>query len=250
MATDRTVIGQLNEEIELLKKKLELLDKIGANGLVRIDQSALDVKLPKFDTLTPEQGAGLVGLDPETIGKELDAVIAEQDEFLKDFEAQKAKVEAISQEFAHAIQQGVVSAIDELAEAIGTGDWDTSALVKALLSPIADACVSAGTMILSTGEAVEAFKDALSSLQGPAAIAAGATLVAVGIAAKAGLAALAKNTNSGTTTGNAYTYTGGYGVTPAMVNSAGGTMEIEGTVTVKGQDIQIALDNYNRNRKR
>jgi hypothetical protein len=34
-----------------------------------------------------------------------------------------------------------------------------------------------------------------------------------------------------------------------MLSSAG-PMEIEGTVTVKGQDIQIALDNYNANKRR
>ena len=255
MATDRTVIGRLNEEIELLKKKLELLDKIGANGLVRIDQSVLDVKLPNLDTLEPEQVEKLVGLDAETLGKELDAVIEEQDDFLKKFEDQKKKAEDISQDFAHAIQQGVVSAIDELAEAIGTGDWDATKMMQALLTPLADAAISAGTIIVTTGEALEALKTALMDLFGggpQAAAVAGAALIAAGFAAKAGLALIASGNKSSSATsgGNPYTYTGGYGMTPAMASSVGGSMQLEGTVTVKGQDLQIALDNYNKNRRR
>ena len=244
MATDTTELRKINNEIKALELKRKLLlGEFDTGGKVKID------------SLTPEQGAKLVGLDAETLGKELDDVIDEQDDFLKKFEDQKKRAEDISQEFAHAIQQGVVSAIDELAEAIGTGDWDTTTMMRALLSPLADAAISAGTIILTTGESLEALKTALIDLFGggpQAAAVAGAALIMVGTSVKAGLAAIANgNKSSGSTaSGNPYTYTGGYGVTPAMVNSAGGTMEIEGTVTVKGQDIQIALDNYNRNRKR
>ena len=155
-----------------------------------------------------------------------------------------------------AIRSGIIDSLDELAEAIGTGNWDTSAMVRALISPLADAAISAGVLIMTTGESMEALKDAFMNLFGGgpyAAIAAGAALVAIGVAAKAGLAAIASgSTTSGGSTGgggNPYVYTGGYGVTPDMLSSAG-PMEIEGTVTVKGQDIQIALDNYNANKRR
>lgn len=163
------------------------------------------------------------------------------------------KMADFSKQMADALRSGAIAALDELANAIGTGDWDTGAMLKALVTPLADMAISAGVIISGVGEAVEALKTSLTSLQGPIAIAAGAALIAAGVAAKAGLAALAKKGGSGSSasggSSNPYTYTGGYGVTPAGVGY-GGQIELGGTVTVKGQDIQIALDNYNKNRKR
>jgi TP901 family phage tail tape measure protein len=163
------------------------------------------------------------------------------------------KMADFSKQMADALRSGAIAALDELANAIGTGDWDTGAMLKALVTPLADMAISAGVIISGVGEAVEALKTSLTSLQGPIAIAAGAALIAAGVAAKAGLAALAKKGGSGSSasggSSNPYTYTGGYGVTPAGAGY-GGQIELGGTVTVKGQDIQIALDNYNKNRKR
>lgn len=174
---------------------------------------------------------------------------------LDGMEQLRDKIADLSKDIADSLRRGAIDALDELAEAIGTGNWDTASFVRALISPLADMAISAGVLIMTTGESIEALKNALTNIfSGPyGAIAAGAALVAIGVAAKAGLAAIA----SGSTTsgghasggGNPYTYTGGYGVTPDMLSSAG-PMEIEGTVTVKGQDIQIALDNYNANKRR
>ena len=246
MATDTTEITRLNKEISLLKEKYEWLQKN------KIDWSS--EQLPNISDKSKKAiTSGAMPSVPIKVDIDTSGLQHSEEEieaFVEKFKEQQERAENIAYEFGDALRRGVVSAIDELAEAIGTGDWDTSALVKALLSPIADACISAGTMILSTGEAVEAFKSALESLNGYAALAAGAALIAVGTAAKIGLAALAKGSRSGTAGGHTeYSYTGGYGVTPAAVSSVG-PMEIEGTVTVKGQDIQIALDNYNRNRRR
>lgn len=174
---------------------------------------------------------------------------------LDGMEQLRDKIADISKDIADSLRRGAIDALDELAEAIGTGNWDTASFVRALISPLADMAISAGVLIMTTGESIEALKEALTNIfSGPyAAIAAGAALVAIGVAAKAGLAAIASgSTTSGGGTGgggNPYVYTGGYGVTPDMLSSAG-PMEIEGTVTVKGQDIQIALDNYNANKRR
>jgi hypothetical protein len=79
---------------------------------------------------------------------------------------------------------------------------------------------------------------------------AGGALLAVGFAAKAGLAAITRgSTSAGSGGGNPYTYAGGYGAAAAGAGY-GGQIELSGSVTVKGQDIQIALDNYNNNRRR
>ena len=162
----------------------------------------------------------------------------------------KQQWEDICEDMADALRNGVISAFDELAEAIGTGNWDMSALLKALLNPLADTAISAGVLVLGIGETIEGFKTALKTLQGPVAIAAGAALIAAGVAVKAGLAALASSGSkaAGSTGGyDGYSYSGGYGVT---LPTNTGQMELSGTVTVKGQDLQIALDNYNRNKGR
>ena len=166
----------------------------------------------------------------------------------------KAKIEDLSEDMAAALRSGVISALDELADAIGTGDWDASAMVRALLTPLADAAISAGTIILTTGEALEALKTALIDLFGggaQGAAIAGAALIAVGVAAKAGLAAIATTGGSGSSSsGGNYTYTGGYGVTPAAVNSIPSELNIVVTGELKGQDIALSMERYNNNKRR
>jgi TP901 family phage tail tape measure protein len=200
-------------------------------------------------TLTDAEAEMLTGLSDKQLEEELNAVIEKQE---RAAERMRDIWEDASDEIVHAIRGGMINAFDALAEAIGTGDWDTSTMVKALLTPLADAAISIGTIVMTSGEAMDALNKALKSM-GENAVPAtiiGAALVGVGLAAKAGLAAIANKSTSAGSTNHGYTYTGGYGVTPAAVSSVGGTMEIQGTVTVKGQDIQIALDNYNKNRKR
>lgn len=171
---------------------------------------------------------------------------------LDGMEQLRDKIADISKDIADSLRRGAIDALGELAEAIGTGNWDTSTMIRALVSPLADAAITIGTIVMTSGQAIDSLQKALKFEENPyLAVAVGAGLIAVGVAAKAGLAALA-NKGSGNTAsggGNPYVYTGGYGVTPDMLSSAG-PMEIEGTVTVKGQDIQIALDNYNANKRR
>lgn len=245
MAKDTTEIKRLNNEIKALQLKRRLL----------LGEFNTGPKLKVGDTLSDADAMKLVGLDSESLKAEVDEVFEDLDHSLDVFEKQKDRADKIAQDFGNALRSGVISAFDELAEAIGTGDWDTGALVKALLTPLADAAISAGTIVLTTGKALESLKTALLDLFGGGpygAMIAGAALIAAGVAAKAGLAYIAKKGEGGGSSGSAsnpYTYTGGYGVTPAAAGY-GASMELSGTVTVKGQDLQIALDNYNKNRKR
>ena len=86
------------------------------------------------------------------------------------------------------------------------------------------------------------------------AIAAGAALVGLGLALKTGMAALAssggKSAGSGSTYSNPYTYAGGFGAGVNPAAGYGATVEITGDVTVKGQDLHIALSNYDNDRRR
>ena len=237
-AKDETEIARLNMEIQLLDSKIKKLEQIG-----KLKKTDLDL----FN-LTDDQAAKLTGLDDETISREVDealGIMEDGADKMKDIWTDAAET------VQHAIQRSMIGAFEELAEVIGTGEWDTTAMVKALLNPLADAAISIGTIVMTSGQAMKALNEALESMgENPyAAIAIGAALVGVGIAAKAGIAALAKN-SGGSGGQSSYSYTGGYGVTPAQLSQSGGAVEVVGTVTVKGQDLQIALDNYNRNKTR
>ena len=239
MANDHTEIARLQEELRLLKERQKYI----TDGISTATIGA--VKAPGNGVA---EATVPISIDTTPLQHSTDEV----DAFVDKLKKQQEKVEDISNGFASALQNGMLDALDELAVAIGSGEWDTGAMLKALVTPLADMAISAGVIISGLGEAIEAMKTSLTSLQGPVAIAAGAALIAAGVAAKAGLAAIARNGGSGSTSGSAgnpYTYAGGYGAAAAGAGY-GGQIELSGNVTVKGQDIQIALDNYNNNRRR
>ena len=162
----------------------------------------------------------------------------------------KAKCEDAAYDITNAVQSGIVNSIDVLAEAIGSGeDIDGGAVVKALLSPLADACISAGILIMTTGKAVEALRDSLLSglvTGGISAIAAGAALIAVGAAAKIGLAAIGSGQSSGSATSTAATPSTGGNSTQTIQSEL--TINVKGTL--KGSDIVISgqrtVNSWNR----
>ena len=159
----------------------------------------------------------------------------------KFFEEMKEKSAAVAQEFGNAVQNGIVSSIDMLTEAIGSGeDIDGGAVLKALLSPLADACISAGLLIISTGEAVEALRETLLAglaTGGYAAIVAGAALIAVGAAAKIGLAAIGSGQSKGSVASSSAAASASSGSTTQMIKSEL-TINVRGTI--KGSDIVIS----------
>ena len=239
MANDHTEIARLQEELRLLKERQKYI----TDGISTATIGA--VKAPGNGVA---EATVPISIDTTPLQHSTDEV----DDFIDKLKKQQEKVEDISNGFASALQNGMLDALDELAVAIGSGEWDTGAMLKALVTPLADMAISAGVIVSGLGEAIQAMKTSLTTLQGPVAIAAGAALIAAGVAAKAGLAAIARNGGSGSTSGSAgnpYTYAGGYGAAAAGAGY-GGQIELSGSVTVKGQDIQIALDNYNNNRRR
>lgn len=160
------------------------------------------------------------------------------------------KCDAVANRLGDAVQSGIVNSIDMLAEAIGSGEnIDGGAMVKALLSPLADACITAGMLIMTTGEGVEALRDTLLTglaTGGISAIAAGAALMAVGAAAKIGLAAITSSKSTGASAVSTY----------SASSAAQGTQQIESEITVvvegriSGSDIvlsgQNTLNSWNR----
>lgn len=242
MAKDRTELIRLQQELATLREQLAMYEALG--------KYASAGELPALTGITGRAEPSMK-IEIDTSG--VKNAVKDLDIFSRKLALTEEDVEKYATEFNAAVQNGFVAALDDLAEAIGTGNWDASTMLKSLLSPFADACISIGVLISGAGEAVEGFKKALESLNGWVAIAAGAALVATGVGVKAALAGIAHGNQAatgGAGSSNPYTYAGGYGVNPAYVNSVPTQLDINVTGTIKGQDIQLALDSYNNNRRR
>lgn len=153
--------------------------------------------------------------------------------------------EAIADQLVSAIEDGLVGAFESLADVIGgVADGDMAGVAKALLDPLADMAIKAGTLIMMSGEAIEALKKSFISFFGGNAVVAGAALVAVGVAAKAGLAAIGNR-------GSAASSVSSYGSEGSLYGGAGGVSTAELTVnvvgTIKGSDIILSGDNTLKN---
>lgn len=126
---------------------------------------------------------------------------------------------ALGEEFHSAIIDGYVDGIQELMDQLaGLSDANPGAIFQALLTPLADMAVQEGKILMASGLGIEAIKTALESLNGVAAIVAGAALISLGSAAKSGLAAIAQGGSAG-----------GYATYGAQ---GGGTMGTGGASTI------------------
>lgn len=141
--------------------------------------------------------------------------------------------------FIESVVGGFTDGIQELTDQLmGLNDVNPGAILQALLSPLADMAVREGELLIAQGLGVEAVKESLTTLNGAAALTAGAALLTIGAATKSGLAALAKN-GSGTTVAS-YSAVGGGAGTGEVIRS-----ELVVTVqgTLKGSDILISGQN-------
>ena len=94
--------------------------------------------------------------------------------------------------------QNIAIGIGEaLGDAIANGGNLVGALASTMLTGLANMAIQMGKLVLQNGIAIEAIKEALTSLQGPLAIAAGIALIAIGGAVKAGAANIAKGKGKG-----------------------------------------------------
>lgn len=160
----------------------------------------------------------------------------------------EALEKALGEQLVSAIEDGLVGAFDALADVIGgVTDGGMEQVVKALLDPLADMAIKAGTLIMMSGSAIQALKDSFIGFFGGSAVVAGAALVAVGVAAKAGLAAIG-NRGAGATSVSSYTGNSGTAIVSATPLTTELVVRVQGTV--KGSDIilsgQNTLKDWNR----
>lgn len=234
--------GVVDEEEEMLQRERENLA-----AFERVHELG---PAPLFDNDTLEQLEK--GLQTAVqIGNELNAnsiydqLNADLDAFIqktiKARETSEELAKAISENLVSAIEDGAVGAFEALADVLaGVTDGGMEQVVKALLEPLADMAIKAGTLIMMSGTAIEALKKSLVGFFGGSAVVAGAALVAVGVAAKAGLAAIGNRASSGTGISSVSSSASPYGGATG-VQSAELVVRVEGEV--KGSSIILSGQN-------
>lgn len=166
-------------------------------------------------------------LDFEDAVLDLDSTIDNSaiTEYLDTWDEQVARFQNLMAEFRDACIDGVVNGTQYLTDALfGLEEFNAGRLAQNLLEPLADLAVRQGEILIAQGIGVEACKEALDSLNGWAAIAAGTALIAIGATAKSGLASLASRGGGTTSTS-----------TSASSSSVENTLNSELTVYVKGK---------------
>lgn len=227
-----------DERADLLRKaykaELEELKQAGLDTTTLTNQfmqKLLDLGDESFQEFCAQLEAEFpIELDPIEIDD------TELQQWLDSLEAAVQRAEDLAQEFGDAVAGGFSDACQEMmGQLMGLQEFNPGAIVQALLEPLADMAIRQGEILIAEGIGVEACKKALESLNGYAAIAAGVALVAIGSAAKMGLAALAKSGGSSST---ASTYQGGAQSTQTQMIESELTVYVEGRIS--GSDILLS----------
>lgn len=177
---------------------------------------------------------------------------------IQQFKEQVAEVDQVANSIHQTITNTMVSSFQALADGLaGISDMNAGQAIASLLKPLADMAITAGTIIMTTGKAIESLKAALSGFFGVGAIAAGAILVGIGVAARAGLSAIASSGGSSgsssyspnTSFSGGSSYSGAssqYGYASYRAQS----VDVNVTGRISGQDIVLASDKYLKNKSR
>lgn len=238
-------VEPVNEEVEATRKLVELLN----------EEIVAKTKLNELLYAKPNNLFNAENIKAQSIAAlaEIDAHYQKYIESLENARQkaieQQEMLDAMNEHFNDSVVAGISGGIQELARAIaGVEGANLGTAAQALLTPMADALAAAGEMIIAEGIAVEAFKESLKSLNGPVAIAAGAALVAVAGAVKAGLQSIGNNPTGGGYANTAVTsYSGGYGVNSANYQAAN---DFTLTTELKGENILLSIERTQNKRRR
>lgn len=192
------IMQKYNLDASGLREKFNLL-MVQADAEEQAEMQAENDALDERSRTWLEHFAAMNDISLDPLKGELrdftDATLAEVDRQ----EAALERAKELAQEFGRAVAHGVSDACEELMDQLfGLKQMNMGSVISALLTPLADMAVKEGEILVAEGIGVEACKKALESLNGYAAIAAGAALIAIGSAAKAGLKSLGASAGSAT----------------------------------------------------
>lgn len=248
IVAERAAAGAFNEETRRVQtlannavttgggKVGETLEETLARAYAAIERQAdieLDKAMDKIDAdLEKEQGN--IKFEPIEI---VPPDFTEWDKFYEKYKGDLQRMQDLLADFRDAAIGGFSDAVQELADQFaGLEEINPGKVVQALLTPLADMAIKEGEILIAQGIGVEACKKALESLNGFAAIAAGTALVAIGAAAKSGLAALARS-GAGSTATTSY---GTAGASAAQTQTIQTEMTVYVTGRLSGSDILLS----------
>jgi hypothetical protein len=199
------------------------------------------------------QGASVTGsanLDTKTLG-DMSGMIAEN---TAEVESYFAQIQASGERVADMIRFAFEDMARGAAEAFGNlaaGSGSMAQVAQALMNPIANLAIELGVILLGVGKGIEALKASLATISGPIATIAGIALIALGTAAKAGVAKLGSGGGgySGASTGTYDLRSAGN--TPQLkgLNASAIKVEVVGETVIRNKDIFIAYKNAESFRK-
>jgi len=192
--TGGEIRDSLIAENQELKNQIYLL---GVSAEKRADLAAQSVVPAKMTPMGATSVTGNIG--GRTVTMTMSDELKEQGEKIKEtYEKMVAEAQDFSSRISDTINSGVVGAFQAMAQSIGeSGKIDLGTMVAAILNPLGDMAITTGVLALGIGKAVAGIKASLLTLSPVAAIAAGAALIALGVAAKAGAAAIAGSGGGG-----------------------------------------------------
>ena len=175
---------------------------------------------------------------------------AREESFKKSMEEQEAalqdwvdKCTEAARTIQQAFQTGIIDSLTYIAESFASGDFNAAEFARRLVDPLADAAIAAGTLIMTTGKGIEAIVQSFHDLNGWKAVAAGAALVGLGLAMKAGMAAIANGssyTSASSASGGMSSYNSGNYTTRDI------TVNVTGTLVANGSQLVAVLNNENK----
>lgn len=212
--------------------------------LTKVDLSKIDKDLEKWKKSLEKSNSTDIELDLDIDISKLADVTDDINAFVESYMAEVHEIAALNTMLEESIVSSMSGGLNAITDALmGIQGADASAILAALLEPFANTMTQFGEMLILEGLGIEAFKESLKSLNPYVAIAAGVGLVALGAALSSGIKSLGQTAGS---TGNAsnYTYSGGSN------NIKMEPVQVEVTGTIKGQDIALVSEKYNKNRRR
>lgn len=155
----------------------------------------------------------------------------------------------ISEQLTSALQslaEQTASIVGELVGDLVTGGDAWGNFANAAISAFGQMAVTVGNMAISTGVATLGIKAALESLNGYVAIAAGAALVALGSAVKAGLSNVANgNYSASSNVASQASYTSAAS-SSSLYEQSNIHVEVTGTLRAQGSQLVAVINNENK----
>lgn len=239
---------QKNKEMELrsIQKQQRTLSKETEGWLKSIEQMAEEESIAQLELDIEVNDAKL----DEELTSTLNEAQAEFEEIVAGWQPIEIKVDqrplVKTIDLLPVLEQGFKQTFENIGTYIGNGlsggGWAADELASMMLSTLGDMAIKVGELAISTGVALSGIQASLNSMNPYLAIAAGAALVALGSAVKAGAANIANGGGySSASVSSSYgSYSGdNYATREISVN-------VTGTLVANGSQLVAVLNNENK----